>query len=306
MGCHKLIALFLTTLAVCGCVAAPEVDWRMRRDVLDMRPSEKPGVVGSVTVAGNVDAYTFTEGNLWIVIAAPTRRSIPINRLAKIGLFSNRFVDLYAVDGFAKASLANGYGSIWLAEGLGGKTLHRVDPNTGQIIASIEFPHNPISVVTGEGGVWVLAADRINKIGKILIGVKGWALYKVEPDSNTITDKISLPLELLPSRPEEDARMYFWGNSIWISIGDGPVVRVDPQTNKILALFADPKEAIAREPGYGLVSSKEKQMAEQATTIVGSPVYAVASGMGTRWAFTHGNRADGDNPRITWIMRLDP
>jgi|UPI0003068CB8 hypothetical protein len=43
------------------------------------------------------------------MIAVPTKRLPSINRLAKINLQTNHFVDLYAVDGFANAALASSY-----------------------------------------------------------------------------------------------------------------------------------------------------------------------------------------------------
>lgn len=301
-----VVAILVIAFIVGGCATPPEVDWQLRRAELDMRLSEVPGVIGYLTVAGNIDAYTFTEGALWIVVAAPTKRWLPVNRLAKINLHTNRFVDLYAVDGFAGAALASGYGSIWLAEGLGGEMLHRIDPNTDQIIASIALPRNPIAVAAGEGGVWVLAAKSVSKFGKILISVDGLALYKIDPTNNTITGVIKLPITKKSAWFELGSRIYIIDGSIWLSIQDGTILRIDPQTNKVLATIHGHQEAIVGIPSYGRNSNEEKSRIKQATAILDRPVYAVAVGMGTLWAFTHRSKTDSDSERITWIMRLHP
>ncbi|GFO66335.1 hypothetical protein [Geomonas paludis] len=298
------VALLLTTFAVSGCVP-PELDWRYRRAVLDMRSSSLPGVIGSLAVVGNVDSYAFTKDNLWIVFAAPTRRGLPVNRFAKIDLQYNRFVDLYAVDGFADAALATGFDSIWLGEGLGGQKLHRIDPSTGAIVASIEIPRNPVAVATGFGGVWVLAAERVEKFINITMSIKHLALFKIDPKNNAIVKVIRLPIEKIPYWPDLGGRIEIVDGYVWVSFKDGAIFRIDPETNKVLNSFANREDAISGKAAYRSILSEQKKMLKQATATLGSPVYAVASGMGTFWAFTHGSKESG-NPRITWIMRLDP
>jgi hypothetical protein len=77
-----------------------------------MSPSDSAGIIGDLHVAGNVDGHTFTKDYLWIVVTVPTRRDLPINRLARIDLATNRFTDIKAVEGFGGAALASGFGSI--------------------------------------------------------------------------------------------------------------------------------------------------------------------------------------------------
>lgn len=297
-------ALLLFSFTVCGCVP-PEVDWRNRRAMLEMRPSELPGVVGSLTVVGNVDAFTFTKDHLWIVIAAPTKRDPPVNRLARIDLHTNRFIDLYAVEGFKDAALASGYDSIWLAEGLGGKKLHRIDPATDQIVASIELPLNPVAVATGLGGVWVIAVERVKKWGPILLGFDHWAVFKIDPKTNTISNVIRLPLEVNPTVLNSGCRIEIVEGLLWVSFSDGSIFRVDPQSNKVLTELANPQGAIPGEATYRRLLSEENKLKERAAATLDGPVYAVASGMGTFWAFTHGSK-DSGHPRITWVVRLHP
>ena len=47
-----------------------------------------------------------------------------------------------------------GEGSIWVANS-GDGTVSRIDPASGNVVATIEVGGNPASVAVGEGGVWV-------------------------------------------------------------------------------------------------------------------------------------------------------
>lgn len=304
---NRIVAICLASvLALTGCATPPEVDWRFRRAVLDMHPSQMPGVIGSLAVAGRVDASAFTNDALWIMVAAPTKRGLPINRLARIDLHTNRFVDLFAVGGFSGATLATGAGSVWVAEGLGGDKIHRIDANSNQHIASVTFPRNPVAIAFGEGAVWVLAAAHANHFGRILLSVTGLALYKLNPADNTISSITPIPQAAeSPAQPTYGA-LTITAGTIWVSTRTGEVLQIDPETGTILKRFPGRQEAMAFEEAYGIKEAENAALLDQLRERSAHPVYAVASGMGTLWAFSSDNKTAENNRKVTLITRFKP
>jgi virginiamycin B lyase len=56
--------------------------------------------------------------------------------------------------GRGTAGVAVGFGDVWVASSIDG-TVTRIDPQTGEVVATIEVDGEPEDVGVGAGGVWV-------------------------------------------------------------------------------------------------------------------------------------------------------
>jgi virginiamycin B lyase len=113
-----------------------------------------------------------------------------------------------------------GFGSLWAASCTPGRPmLHRVDVNSGRLMASVELPDSgpaeESSVGAGEGGVWVLSR-----------GVPQH-LIVVDPSSNKV-------LRIFPA-PENAAALRVGLGGVWVTTNSGNLVRLDPGTGMVIA-----------------------------------------------------------------------
>jgi len=372
---RSALLLLAFIVLVTGC-ASEEVDWRYRTTSLDMRPPSGPDAIGTLTVAGRVDAAAFTNDALWALVAVPTRRDLPINRVVRIGLADNRFSDLFAVKGFSSGAIAAGHDAIWVAEGHGGDNVHRIDPASQRIVASVALPRNPVGLAVDESAVWVIAAAEALRPGGMLRSVSGLALFRIDPVSNAIVDTITIPGYTAPAPGLTTASIAAAAGSVWVATPTGDVVRVDPRANRIVATLTAPGENGGRRTNYWLaapagrlylvrqvkervdlpapyealqttvweidhrtnrLASPSVQFDSQGVVLflgdegawlgstrldaieradpgtfrsvaaplkIGYPVYALAAGHGTLWAFSGARITQGDNRNITWITRV--
>lgn len=242
-----------------GCAAPEEVDWRNRTDALEMRPDPGRDAIGVLTVAGRVDATVFEHDALWALVAVPTRRDLPVNRLIRIDLATNRFKDLFAVDGFSSGSLAVGHGAIWVGEGLGGNKVHRVDPVSQRIVASVTIPHNPVGVAVSDKAVWVLGSAAVSRIGGVLLRVEGIALFRIDPVSLSIDRQIPIPMPTTRGHGGlTAASVTTAAGAVWVATPAGEVVRVDPTNDDVTATFSLPDDGTARQATYRFITQADQ------------------------------------------------
>jgi virginiamycin B lyase len=126
-------------------------------------------------------------------------------------------VQTWTVPGESCGAMDVGFGSVWSAtcEAPG---LARIDVESGTL-TPIELggvmPDSESSVATGAGAVWVVIGDATR------------TLLRVDPDSNTVTDRYPIPPGSIAVRAGEGA--------VWIA--DPPndeVHRVDPATGEVV------------------------------------------------------------------------
>jgi YVTN family beta-propeller protein len=119
-----------------------------------------------------------------------------------------------ATDRVVQRDVAVGYGSVWvIGDGIDHR-LWRLDRESGRIVATIELPSIPRTVVTGEDGVWITAPldDRV---------------LRIDPETNKIAASI---------RTGRGASGVAVGaGSVWVTnMIDGAVSRIDPRTAKVV------------------------------------------------------------------------
>lgn len=196
---------------------------------------------GSFTVNGAVDSVTVTEDAVWAIVAVP-QRLLPTHSLIRSDIASGHAADVGRIGGFAGGALLLAEGAVWAAEGLGGEKVHRVDPATGRIVASIAVARNPTGLAHGAGAIWVVASEESNKAGSLLLNVTGLALYRIDPGMNQVVASIPIPMADRPANTTIPAMVAFAGGAVWA--GDsltGSVLRVDPADNRIAATIDPPR-----------------------------------------------------------------
>lgn len=108
--------------------------------------------------------------------------------------------------------IAFGEGGLWT---LGGNSVSRADPDTGQIVANIPVGQFAQSMTTGFGSVWASA---------------GGAISRIDPQTNEVSATIPFdPLFGLNG-------LAAGARSLWASNGsEGLIYRIDPNTNQVIA-----------------------------------------------------------------------
>ena len=153
---------------------------------------------------------------------------IPPNRTSLVSSYE-------AFDG-----LAVGEGSVWVAGDAFGRTVWRVDPTAGRVVATIPLPFVPKSIAVGEGAVWVtsLLDDTVSRI---------------DPATNRITATIHVGRGVDGIAVGEGA--------VWVTSSiDDTVTRIDPKTNKVVArvrLDSTPGRIAAGAGGVWVTASKQ-------------------------------------------------
>lgn len=144
--------------------------------------------------------------------------------------------------GFGVGSIAVGDGGVWVSgwDRHGGRA-SRLDPATGDVVASVRVPHDGRAVAVGAGAVW--------SAGEACIGphpddpdvcVTEPRLSRIDPDTDKVAATVAIPLPP-GTRPDtaSTSAVAVGAGAVWLAVGWGPatgeLVRIDPTTNAIVA-----------------------------------------------------------------------
>ena len=200
-------------------------------------------------------------------------------------------------------SVAYGEGSMWVSIAPvngGNRAVVRIDPQTGEVLATIPTPVVPTWTVGGggltvaEGSVWVAGVE---VSGNDLRG----ELVRIDPATNRAADAITLS-----EGPVADVAVN--ADGIWVLISGNPgrpkVVRLDPASQQVVAtipldggygrsIFAvggSVFAALAQPPGGdfdgGTLVRIDPSSNQVASTFDLGTYPSVASGDGSLWAIT--------------------
>ena len=137
----------------------------------------------------------------------------------------------------ALSAIAAGAGGVWAVccQGRGPRgRVTRLDPATGQVIASVGLPTRPLAVGAGPGAVWVRGAE-------------GW-LWRVDPAGDRQAGAIRLPI--VPGGAELAGKLVVAGGVLWVTDpGPGVVRRVDLRSGTEDRWKADGRH-LAVTPGW--------------------------------------------------------
>lgn len=174
----------------------------------------------AIELDGHPGGIVAAEEGVWVAI----NRGSHDSGVARIDPATNRIVARVPVTEMP-FEIAAGEGSVWVTgnSAEGGDVLHRIDPRTNRVVATTAFPRDSTgAIAAGEGAVWLVRSD---------------SLVGIDPDSAEVTRTI--PLEPGPARHTFDELAASRG-AVWVLALEGldrpgDVIRVDPETNRIVA-----------------------------------------------------------------------
>jgi YVTN family beta-propeller protein len=157
----------------------------------------------------------------------------------------------------SEGGIATGAGSVWIVTDSKSK-LARIDPATNKIAAEIDIAPGSVAAAFGEGAVWVTSPEKnvlsrvdaaTNKlvetipVGKkprfLTIGAGSvWTLdqgdgsiTRVDPQTNKVVATIEAGI------PGGGGELAFGEGSIWATVWEYPITRIDPATNQVAQQF---------------------------------------------------------------------
>jgi virginiamycin B lyase len=165
--------------------------------------------LGPVDTEGTIAA---SEDSIWYLTDA---RGI----LTRIDPATNQAVAEIAVQ---PGSVAAVYGehAVWLTSPET-NTLTRVDPQTNLVTATITVGKTPRFLTVGEGSVWTLNQG-------------DGTVSRVDPKTGRITATIDCGI------PGPGGDIASGEGSIWVTMHDVPLTRIDPETNKVMQQWVGP------------------------------------------------------------------
>jgi streptogramin lyase len=159
--------------------------------------------------------------------------------------------------GTAPLAVAASADSIWIFSD-DRTTLSRVDPDQNQVIAEIRLPAACTSLVFGETALWAAcpAEDRVLRINpqtnvvekRIEVSARPHALAvgegsiwvlcekdgkvdRIDPKTNKVSKSVELGV------PGAAGSIVAGLGSVWVTLTDFPLTRIDPQTEKVVQQF---------------------------------------------------------------------
>ena len=136
--------------------------------------------------------------------------------LARIDPSNTKVVaEIYVAPG--SYAVAFGEGSVW-ATSTETSVVTRVDPKTNLVAATIPVGKNPRFLTVGEGAVWTLNQG-------------DGSITRIDPKTNAVAATIDAGI------PGEGGEIAAGEGSIWVTMPEFPISRIDPATNKVVQQF---------------------------------------------------------------------
>jgi hypothetical protein len=306
-GCALTLSVHATADQPPGAGRTSATAGNVEQDVArraDGPPLTADALRGTFTVTGWVVATAITDEAVWAIVAVPQRGvgRPPTQSLVRSDIPSGRVADLGNIGGFAGGALLVAEGSVWAAEGLGGEKVHRVDANSGKIVASVDVPRNPTALTYGAGSIWVTAAEKVTKAGGVLLGVRGLAVHRIDPAANKVMASVPLSLPEPPANRSGSAGVEFSGGAVWACDAlSGTVVRIDPASERVVATIEAPQadSSDARRYSYWLHAAGDRLLLRRYGSKVSRTVGAAPITDVTLWRIDpETNRLSGEPAQL--------
>jgi YVTN family beta-propeller protein len=196
-------------------------------------------------------------------------------------------------------ALAVDHGILWVSSRFE-NSIVKVDINTQQIVATISNVTDPTAIAVTKNAVWV-------------VNHQDDAVTRIDPRTDKIVAVISLGTRSSnPNCGSCLSGITTGEGSVWIAVGVGGIVRIDPQTNQVIATIP------TKGGTFGIVSNKQGiwfanwedqavlRIDPQTNQIVGAipsstQLAFLASGEGVLWATTDFSDSSARNK----VIRFD-
>jgi len=168
-----------------------------------------------VDVGGATDpsaSVAAAEGGVWLIRAGARNELIEVNPQIQ----SRSVVFSEAAPDGASAVRA-GYGAVWVASPSLGRVT-RIDPGSGDVVATIDVGHEPQLLAIGDNAVWTLnQADA--------------SLSRIDPATNGVVATVSF------GEVVDRSEIAFGGGYVWVRGSTTLLYQIDPSTNKVFRRY---------------------------------------------------------------------
>jgi len=309
---HRFMSLtlimLLTTVLLSACQTATSVPTAQPTDIQTATPGA-PLVATPATddkrIAARLEVaspsnMTSGDGLLWVVSGSSILRIDPQ---------TNQVVGDPIQPGISLEDIAFGDGALWVTTVASGDlgapsendAVSRIDPQSGEIVATIKVGRGPMSVAFTPKAVWTVS-----------FGMTGDTVVRIDPQTNQIAgDSIQTgraPLSLALGE-----------GSLWVANHDAhTITRIDLATNQVLANITVPSEPHRVAYGEGAVwvanwhVNSVTRIDPQTNQIVGEPIPIghpagnMAAGLGGVWVTSDYRGPMDGAPEDVVLMRIDP
>jgi len=243
-------------------------------------------------------SMTSGDGFLWAISGGSILRIDPQ---------TNQVVGDPIQPGIQMEDIAFGDDALWVTTVASGDlgapsdtdAVSRIDPETGEVLATVKVPRAPMSVAFTSEAVWV-----------VNFGAGGDSVIRIDPQTNQLLgDPIrtgSAPLSLA-----------IGDGSVWVADHDAhTITRIDATTDQVIANITVPSEPHRVAFGEGNVwvanwhINSVTRIDPQTNQVLGEPIPIgfpagnIAVGLGSVWV-TSDYRVDGA-PEDVVLVRIDP
>lgn len=243
-GCRPVVA---TPGAAAQAQAAPTAAAGSTTEPAADTASEQGGdkIIATIPVGNYAGAHVvFDDGMAWITNAGD-------GTLSHVDTSTNQVVETVKIGEIGGTygspwAIALAAGSLWVTDNAA-HTILRLDPATGEVLATIPLDVEPFALNANEEAVWVSALDANQVI-------------RIDPKTNAVVATIEVP---------SAANFAFTDGAVWVTnLRLGKVTRIDPQTNTVTATIDTPgpgqegerTESIAAGPEGVYVLDKRAEM----------------------------------------------
>lgn len=178
----------------CGDDRVYRLDRSTGRIVAKIRVPQVVGESGSAVGGGGVWLVTGTDQVSRIDATTNEVRSFPV--------------------AFSVGAVAVGFGSAWATIWEDG-TVQRLDPDTGEVLATIPVGEGPLWISIGEDAVWVSNQS-------------SGTVSRIDPETDTSAAEIDI------GGPFEGGDIAAGDGVVWAATGDGPLTVIDQATGEVL------------------------------------------------------------------------
>jgi len=207
-------------------------------------------IVAKVALPGEAcSGLAFGFGSVWVPVCgkSPT--------LVRVDAYENAVLAMLPVPSLApEGGIATSTDSVWLVTDKKG-TLNRIDPSTNSVRQKIPIPPDSYNPVFSDGIVWITGVERSvltavdAATGKVLdsvsVGAKprfltagGGSIWTLNQGDGSVTRVDEKSRKVLASIqagiPGMGGDIDYGAGSVWLSVFDVPLTRVEATTNRVL------------------------------------------------------------------------
>ncbi len=234
----------VTSDSVWVTIASKDQVWQLRA---------KDNAVGfTVKVKDPCSGLVAAYGSLWIP-------SCGSHNLARVSLTSGKLqATIPVTPADSEGGIAAGAGSVWMSSSRAGK-LARIDPGTNKVVASVVVPSGSFCPIFFGGYVWITSSEhsvlskvdpRTNRVvARIPVGRNPrfltagagsiWTLNQGDGTVTRVDAKTNRRVaDINAGLAGKGGEIAFGFNSVWATLEQFPVTRIDVSTNSIVTQWA--------------------------------------------------------------------